>query len=115
MPASDGTGMFYIIIYHPVHHIVSVYTPFCLTNSIFIEGGVQKSMVAFVQALWVCVCVCVCQSVLEKCSSCSGNTETKKKQRYFGSVNPRLMDGCELYMLRRVRGCVCVGWGGMDG
>ena len=46
-----------------------------------------------------CVCVCVCVLVLEKCSSCSGNTGTKKKQCYFGSVDPRLTDGSELYML----------------
>ena len=48
--------------------------------------------------MYVCVCVCVCVSLLEKCSSCSSNTVTNKKQCYFGSVDPRLTDGSELYM-----------------
>ncbi len=97
MPATDEPDMFSVIISSPLHHIISVCTPLCLANSIFIDGEVLESMVAFVRAL--CVCVCVCVSVVEKCSSCSGNTGTKMKQCYFGSVDPRLLDGSELYVL----------------
>lgn len=106
MAASDGLDIFCMIMYPPLHHIISVCTPLCLTNSIFIDGEVLESMVAFVQALRVYVhaCMCVCERALEKCSSCSGNTGTKKKQCYFGSVDPRLTDGSELYML-------WMGWG----
>lgn len=43
-----------------------------------------------------------------KCSSCSGNTGTKKKHCYFGSVDLRLTDGSELYML-------WMRWVGVDG
>lgn len=98
MPASDGLDMFYIITNHPLHHIISVYTPLFLTSSICIDGEVLESMVALVQALSVSTCVCVCGVlVLEKCSSCRGNTGTKRKQCYFEMCKPE--DGSELYTL----------------
>ena len=66
-------------------------------------------MVAFVwawcvcESVCVCVCVCVrvcvCLSVLEKCSCCSGNTEAKEKQCYFGVVKLEQPDVFELYVL----------------
>lgn len=87
MPASDELDVFCIIIRPPSapHHLCM---PFLVpSHSIFIDGEVLESMVAFVRALRVCV------RLLKKCSSCSGSTGTKKKQCYFGSVDPRLTDG----------------------
>ena len=65
MPASDGLDMFCMVIYPPLHHIISVCTPLFLTNSIFIDGELLESMVVFVQALcvYVCVSICVCLCV----------------------------------------------------
>lgn len=56
---SDVLVMFCMLIYPPLHPIISACIPLCLTNSICNDREVLESTGAFVWALSVCIWVCV--------------------------------------------------------